>query len=195
MGKFSEPSGTAEPIDSADATLRQMLRLEDDETHQNTLIDSLCAAARAKVEAHIRQRLIARDVTITEDAFPCDGAIDLGVAPVSDIVSVTYIDAAGSEQTLPESDYVLAVSQLPARIRPAYGKTWPVVRAVPDAVTITATVGFGEDASAVPADILHAIRLYAARLYTYREGVVNDDMQGDLPSSIAAMISHHRVWI
>lgn len=192
MGTFSEPSGTAEPIDSADETLRQMLRLEDDETHQNTLIDSLCAAARAKIEAYIRQRLIAREVTITEDAFPCDGGIDLGIAPVSEIVSVTYIDAAGSEQTLPESDYVLAVSQIPARIRPAYGKTWPVVRAVPDAVTITATVGFGAEASAVPADILQAIRVYASRLYIYRE---DDDVQGDLPPSIKAMIAHHRVWV
>lgn len=194
MANIVEPVGTLEPIDENDLELREMLRLESDEKHQDSLIRSLAAAARAKIEAHIRQRIIQRQVSMTVDGFPT-GPLAVPIAPIVSIDEITYTDAGGATQTLSAAAYQLRSAILPNEIWPAYGMTWPVIRCEPDSVQVTLTVGFAENKRAVPADILHAIRLMVAHLNTYRDVAFDGEMAGELPKYVAVMVDHHRLWL
>lgn len=82
------------------------------------------------------------------DWFPCE--IELRRPPVQSVTSVEYVDTAGSTQTLASSRYQLDASSAPGRLRPAYGDSWPTIRLIPNAVTITFVAGY-LTAAAVPA--------------------------------------------
>jgi uncharacterized phiE125 gp8 family phage protein len=92
-------------------------------------------------------------VTQTWDYF-IDGFADqiiLPLAPVQSITSITYVDENGATQTLSSDVYSLKKGD-PGVVVKAFNKSWPSVRAQPDAVKIRFVAGFG-DVAAVPARI------------------------------------------
>ena len=193
MGVFADVEGVEEPIRSDDQSLRQMLRLEPDETHQDVVISSFASTARARIEAFIRQRLIIREMTYVESGFP-RAALVLPIAPIVSITSVAYVDAAGVVQTLAASGYRLRSSVIPNELLPAFGEVWPFCSADPDSVTVTLSVGMADTDATLPPDLLNAIRIYTAHLYAYRETPFDGEMVGGLPKFVADMVAHHRLW-
>lgn len=163
---------TAEPVTAAE--VKTLIPL--DGTDHDTRIGVLITALRQQAEQITGRALATGNFARTLDAFPADaGAIELHFGPVSAIVSVSYVDTAGFTQTL--SGTQLDSASLPARLLPAYGSEWPATRAVPNAVTVTYTAGYGASA---PKEVQHWI---AARIRADIDGcAVPDYMDGLLDS-------------
>jgi hypothetical protein len=69
---------------------------------------------------------------------------------------------------MPASDYVLDAACEPARLTPAFGKTWPSTLPQMGAVSVTFDAGYGT-ASAVPEGLKSWIKLRVGSLYGHRE--------------------------
>ena len=186
------PAAT-ELLSSSDAVLRQHLRLEADETDQDSVIDAYCAAARDKAERYIRRRLITQTLRLTCDGFPC-GGFHLGVGPVQSIEEVAYRDDDEVWQTVASSVYRLIDSVSPAEIGLRYGQVWPVASSDRANVRAEVVVGYGVSASDVPAAIVQAVRLLVAHMFHEREPVTKDGGR-ELPLAVRDLLDPYRVFV
>lgn len=96
--------------------------------------------------------------------------IYLPLPPLVSVDSIKYIDQDGTQQTLANTEYLVDLVSEPARVMPAYGKTWPGTRNQIAAVEVTFTCGYGA-AAAVPEGIKSWIKLRIGSLYEHREEV------------------------
>lgn len=80
------------------------------------------------------------------------------------------MDTDGNSQTLGSSVYRVDAVSEPGRITLAYNQSWPLIRSVTNAITITYSAGYGIP-SKVPDDVKHAIKLIIGHLYEHRETV------------------------
>lgn len=158
-----------EPITLAEAKLH--LRIEEAETSEDGLITSLIVAAREGAEHETRRALIRQTWELAIDAFPpC--AIQLPKPRLIDIVSVTYVDAAGDSQVLAPGAYTTDVENEPGFLLPAVDTDWPDTYDTANAVRIRFRCGFGAAASDVPDAIKAWMKLRIGALYRHREAVV-----------------------
>ncbi len=170
------PAG--EPVSLAEA--KQHLRVDGGD--DDLLIGSLITAARQAAETKTGRQLITARWKLLLDAFPgplmqsASGAsfslpghaILLAKCPVQSVVSIEYLDMNGTTQVMPASDYVLDAACEPARLTPAFGKTWPPTLPQMGAVSVTFDAGYGT-ASAVPEGLKSWIKLRVGSLYGHRE--------------------------
>jgi len=91
--------------------------------------------------------------------------------PLISIDSVKYIDVDGTQQTMASTDYKVDSVTEPARLVPAYGKSWPGTRNEINAVEVTFTCGYGAP-SAVPEAIKAWMKLRIGAMYENRESDV-----------------------
>lgn len=170
------PAG--EPVSLAEA--KQHLRVDGGD--DDLLIGSLIVAARQAAETKTGRQLITARWKLVLDAFPgplmqsasgasfslLGHAILLAKCPVQSAVSIEYLDMNGTTQVMPASDYVLDAACEPARLTPAFGKTWPPTLPQMGAVSVTFDAGYGT-ASAVPEGLKSWIKLRVGSLYGHRE--------------------------
>ena len=171
------PAG--EPVSLAEA--KQHLRVDGGD--DDLLIGSLITAARQAAETKTGRQLITARWKLVLDAFPGPSlmqsatgasfslpghAILLAKCPVQSAVSIEYLDMNGTTQVMPASDYVLDAACEPARLTPAFGKTWPPTLPQMGAVSVTFDAGYGT-ASAVPEGLKSWIKLRVGSLYGHRE--------------------------
>lgn len=115
------------------------------------------------------------------------------LSPLISVDSIKYIDPAGVQQTMSSGDYKVDTLSEPARIIPAFGKTWPTTRQEINAVEVTFTAGFGA-ASAVPAGIRAAIIMYVKAHYEATfDNVKNDEYQRRM-KAVDLLLIPHRVY-
>lgn len=152
-----------EPVTVAEA--KAWLRI--DGSDDDASIAGLIAAARARIERATGRLMVEQTVELRLPAF--SAALVLPRSPVSEIMSVKYVDEAGELQTLDADTYIADLADEAPSITPAYGLTWPSTRVQAGAVIITAVCGYG-DATEVPADLKHAVSLLVADAYANREG-------------------------
>lgn len=126
----------AEPVTLADA--KQHLRIDADNTDDDTLIASLITTARQQAEHRTGRRYGVQTWIRAYDAFPA-WPILLPDPPATEIVSIKYDDTAGTEQTMDPADYRLRPHSEPAVVLPV--KSWPATLAEPGAVRITYRCG------------------------------------------------------
>ncbi len=157
-----EPSVEPVTLDEAKAHLRVT------GSDENALITSLIAVARQAAEDYCQRSLITQRWQKTLDWFP-PGAIELSRGPVQSIVSVKYRDGGGVLQTLAGTEYLLDNGIDPASLVPAYGKAWPATQAVPNAVEVLYSTGYGDAAASVPGPIKSWMLLKLAELFEHRE--------------------------
>lgn len=123
------------------ADVKRQLRLTDDDL--DTHIEALTLAAIRTVETAsgtcgLTQTLVQRFGRLV----PAASAFALWRWPVQSINSITYLDAAGAEQTLDPSNYRLIQHVRPAEVAKTVGADWPSTLAhQPDAVRVTYTAG------------------------------------------------------
>jgi uncharacterized phiE125 gp8 family phage protein len=119
--------------------------------------------------------LITQTWTLKLDRFASDIAIPL--PPCQSIDSITYVDPDGVTRTLASTEYqVFGLGTAEgATVRPAYGNSWPSIRHLPEAVSITFTAGFGDNATDIPEPIRTAIKMRVGHLYEHRESVTTSD--------------------
>lgn len=177
-------------------------------------IDLVAAKAHLKVETSGEDDTISQ---IVDDAIAqIDGAKGSGIAlitqtwrmsldhwrdgiviplrPVQAVVSVTYLDFAGIEQTLDPSLYDLDLDHEPVEIVPAFGVCFPAHKIGRGVIKVTFRAGFGDAADAVPADLIGALKLLIGHRYAHREAVVgveNRDSSAPLPLGVADVIARY----
>ncbi len=190
-------SVATEPITLATARLH--LRLDtigSPPTHpDDALVTALISVARESVENFTELTVAVNDFQMKLDAFPT-AEINLGTWPVNSITSVTYVDANGATQTINSADYVLDTFSKPAQIVPAFGKTWPMVRNQPNAVTVTFEAGYTGDTSPVnnemPKALKQAMLLTITDLYENR-GAITTKQNYEIPVAAQYLMIPYRI--
>lgn len=168
----------SEPISLDEA--KEFLRVEADETAFDTEIGLHIAGARGQVEAVTGTRMFEQVLELKADSFA--DLSHLPVGPVIDVVSVTYIDTAGAEQTIASTDYELFGAMLEQGIRPVVNGSWPTPIGRTGAVTVQLTAGYGATQAELPGQVVLAMLLQIRALF--------DDTSFD----IAPWLVNHRIW-
>lgn len=188
-----------EPITLAEAKLQCQI----DTTDWDTLLPLLIAAARAKAENYMGAAIMQRTLDQTLDAFP-DAEIALEQPPAWNntvplacplsISSITYVDDAGTTQTLAGAAYTLDTSIWPFYVLPAFDTEWPSTRDQANAVTVRYVLGYSSQA-AVPGDIRGWLLMTVAFLFAQRESIMMDGRVSEIPSRWTdAMLDPYRVF-
>lgn len=139
----------AEPVSVDDVKLSARV---DAETFDDQLALLLIPAIRAEAEHRLGRRLITQTVELVLDDFPA-GEIDLRLPSVQSVTSIKYLDTAGAEQTVINTDYSLDTAASPGRVLLDTDAAWPATADVPNAVRVRYVVGYGDDDASVPPNI------------------------------------------
>jgi uncharacterized phiE125 gp8 family phage protein len=155
---------------------------------QDALMASYLRAAMAAIEGRIAKALIERRFRWTVDAWRDAAEVALPVAPVSAIVSVTLVDAAGGETVVPPSSWRL-ISDLH---RPRLAGKGGALPSVPSdgSAAVEFDAGFGPQWADVPADLQQAVLLLAAEYYEHRHD--DDASAPGLPFGVVTLIERWR---
>ena len=151
--------------------------------------DSLLAGLRDRATEAVgkqsKRQIMSATFTLSLDCFPAEIVIDL--IPVSAISSIAYTDSNGTAQTLTAvTDYQTDLSTYdgPARIKPAYGTSWPsTISDTYGAVVVTFVAGYTTTAL-VPKTIKHEICMMTAHWFAQREGVVVGTTASAIPAGL-----------
>ncbi len=216
MGLRLYTAPATEPVTLAQA--KAQLRLETDA--DDTYVTDLIAAARTYFERATGRSLITQTWDLTLDDFPPNGTsaglieypfledsswsmpfefygggslILLPMGYVTGITSLTYLDSSGVSTVLASSGYRLDTSQSIGRLTPSYGNVWPTTRGDIASVVVRYTTGYGA-AAAVPADIVHVIKMLITFWYDGdRSAVLESRVTHPVEHALEAVISSYRI--
>lgn len=187
MLTVSPPASEPLTLDEAKALVRQDFSIEDG------LLSSIISSARARVESFTRRRLISQQVQLRLDGLPA--SITIPCDPVISLGAVTYLDPDGVTQDMPNIGLRLVESSLPARLVWDRNSSLPDMMAGQDTVRITLTVGYGADASAIPSDLVAAIRLLIVHYYGPERSGVIEGGTTEIPPGVRDKLLPHVVWV
>lgn len=189
LRRVTEPA--TEPISVSD----MKLHLRIDSTADDTLLPMLIAAARRYIEDITGRACITSSWEWVLDAFPASPVLELPVWPVSAITTVKYTPRGGVSTTWNSANYVLGSLVRPARLKLAYGVSWPSDELVQlEGVQIRFAAG-SADAASVPDTIKHAIRLLTGHFYENREQVLTGAgiSTSEIPFGVHALLVDERL--
>ena len=155
-----------EPVTIQEAKAHLNVGASDD-THDDELF-AIIAASREEWERDTSTALITR--TLEHRLPQWLDTIRLTVRPVIAVSAVTYIDDAGDEQTVDDSDYYLDIDEI--RFKTAF--TRPTIEDRSEAIRITYTAGYGSDVNKLPQLDRAAIKLMIGYRFENRDMMVND---------------------
>jgi uncharacterized phiE125 gp8 family phage protein len=179
-----------EPLELS--TVQAHLRLT--ETSELGLLDLYAKAAREALERELGRQFISATYDGYLDAFPAGDTIELPMAPLVSVTSITYYDVNDTAATVTASDYDVDVASEPGRIVLAYGKTWPTTTLRPsNAVVVRYVAGYGTEPSNVPAPIRLALLHLTAHAFEHREPVLVGAVQSILPATYWDLVAGYRV--
>ena len=188
MGLTLVTAPAAEPLTTAEA--KTHLRVDNSE--DDVYIGALITAARQEVERYTGRALVTQTWDLTLDAFPWgNGPIWLPRPPVQSVTSISYVDDAGATQTWATANYRVDITGETARIEPAWSLNYPTTRGIVAAVTVRFVAGYGA-AAAVPALMVHAIKLLVGEWYEQRQ-ITTYGAPGRAPWAVAEILSRYRV--
>ena len=177
LTQLSTPA--AEPLTLAEAKLH--LRVDADITDDDSLITALIVTARQQAEHRTGRALVSQQWRYAIDTFPAD-SLELPLPKLQSVQSVSYLDSAGTRQTLANTEYDVITDELVGRLLPAYGKTWPDCRVRPGSVQVSYTCGYGAAAD-VPQSIKAWMLLAIGAWYENREALTSGQPVAELPRS------------
>ena len=159
---------------------------------EDSLLMTLISAATERVEAITGRALITQTWVEYFDCFSTE--ILLRKAPVQSITSIKYIDNADTEQTLSTANYDTDVVSEPARIAPAFGKSWPSdVKSTFSPVYVEYVAGYGDNESLTPDAIRWALFMLISHLYENREATTDLKLI-ELPLGIDNLLYGSKLW-
>jgi uncharacterized phiE125 gp8 family phage protein len=168
---------TTEPITLAELRL-QLGIMDVDATERDSVLTANITAARIWAEWFTQRAFLPQSWGYYADAFPSikpgkpfTDAIDLKL-DLQSVTSIKYINESGSLTTLDPANY--QVDLISSRVLPGFNQSWPVTRAVPNAVQISYISGY-TNAGDVPEDIKKALKIIAGQW---------ENFQGALESGI-----------
>jgi uncharacterized phiE125 gp8 family phage protein len=159
-------------------------------TDEDQYINSLLLAATEWAEKFQNRTFVSRTRILELDEFKT--IICPPYPPLVSVTTIEYVDANGSDQTLSSAYYRVNTGTEPGRITEAYGYSWPTIRAVTGAVTITYIAGYGK-APAVPDDVKAAIKLIVGHLYEHRE-TVSEVTLTNVPMAAKSLLWSNRIF-
>ncbi len=178
---------SVEPVSIAQA--RMQIGLDEADASMDTMLVPFISAAREYVESYTNRSLITAGWAGYLDAFT-DWEIGVSKLPVSAITSVKYYDIDNvQKQLVTDTDFVSDLISEPARIMPAYGKSWPDTYDRPNAVEIAFKSGYGAAATDVPKTIQAAMLMIIAHLEANR----GDEGFRTLPKTINILLNDYRI--
>ncbi|TCT07628.1 head-tail connector protein [Aquabacter spiritensis] len=170
----------AEPLTPAD--LKAFLRVTHDA--EDGLLALLITTARQMVESAAGRILLRQSWRFVFDSWPAAGLLVPALAPVEAILAARLRHADGGESALAPDLFTLRGDRAPALIAFDPPRMPRPDRAL-GGIELDLALGYGAAAAAVPADLVQAVRLFAAHLYERR-----DEAGGDaLPSGVAALLA------
>ncbi len=188
--RTSRTEPQTEPVTAEE--LRAHLGL--DSTEEDAYLESLISAARKMCEESYLWRCIYPQTCVDYfDGFD-SGGMELRWGPDVVLDSVTYLDADGVSQTLSTDVYELGISHGVYYVRLKFDQTFPSTRDHEDCVTVTYTAGWGSTGSgsgstdAVPAPVLHWIKMYAGWLYDRKNNPAPGEFEHLLSGLSAARV-------
>lgn len=176
---------TIEPVSVSE--LRDHLRL-DDHT-ESGMLSGFITAARTHLENIAWRAFISQTWDVYFDAFEAKMVVPR--PPLSSITSITYVDTAGSTQTLSTSIYEAGIENELGHVRLQYNQTWPTTRGHSDDIRVRAVCGYGAASSSVPQPIRQAILLLAGYWYSQRETASNESLS-KVPYAVESLIASYR---
>jgi uncharacterized phiE125 gp8 family phage protein len=168
---------TSEPITLAEAKANLRVVGADEDTD----ITRMIRAARQMAEERLNRALMPQVLAFGADGF-C-GALRAPRPPLREIDSLTYIDADGAPQVLPDTAYLVDEFAEPPTINAAPGTSWPTARAQAGAVVVQYQAGYA-DAASVPEPIRQWMLLAINAFYEHRSAV-NESQTYALPEDFA----------
>jgi len=183
------------------AELKAQVRV--DGPHEDALLAGYIRAATDAVENMTGLRLIDQLWEWSLDAFASAfphrcSAIPLPLAPLLALEQITYLDAQGVAQTLPNDVYLIRGlgSVQPAQLILAPGKTWPSTWHGPGVVLIRARYGW-LDHNSVPEALRQAVAMLGAYWFNQREAASIGPDSGPVshvPYSVREICDSYRIW-
>lgn len=196
----------AEPLSTAEAKV--FLRVDHDD--DDTLIDSLVAAARHALERFTGRAFITQSWTMYLDGFGVarepalfegvrtgpwlttrTGVIEVPRPPLASLTTFKWYNEADTATTVAASIYYVDTNSEPGRIALRTGHTWPAdtLRAA-NGVEIVFQAGYGSAGSDMPPDLLQAVRKMTAYLYEKRD----EGWDGKtIPTDVVALAAPYRM--
>lgn len=165
------------------ATVKQHLRV--DHVDEDQLIGSYLSAAARSFEARTGRNFGAASYTLTLDTVP--SVIELPVAGVIAVSSMTITDADGVVQTIAAGDRTLTLGDFSSYLTPATGATWPAAGPVTNAVDIQFTAGL----TTIEDDLMAALLLMTGHLYRNREATSADALH-TVPMAVDMLLMPYR---
>lgn len=167
------------------------LRVEHSD--EDSYIGALISVARQVAEEFTRRVFVTQTWELRLDRFPdsSECPIYVSLPPLQSVTSISYLDTEGVTQVWSALEYIVDSKSEPARITPAYGKTWPTVRNQISPITIRYEAGYG-DAEDVPQAIKQAMYLIIGHLYERREASIVGAQPFELPMGPQFLLMPYR---
>lgn len=168
------------------------LRVDFDD--DNDYIEGLVGAAIGLLDGPagwLGRALVTQTLEWRGDEFGTCG-ISLPFPPIAEVLSVSYADEDGAEQTVPDTDYRLVGQPNMPRLALSYGASWPSVRWQSEAVRIQYDAGYGA-AEDVPAAIKQAILLMVGHWYSNREAVTLGQIATEIPLAARSLLFPYQI--
>ena len=164
-----------------------------DGADNDAVLMGLIVAAREAAEHETGRALVTQRWRLSLDAWPQDGIIRLPRPPLASVEAVSYLDSAGTRQTLSAAAYQVISDELIGELRPAYNTAWPACRETPGSIRIDYTAGYG-GAAAVPQAIRAWMQLTIGAGDTQRAAIVTGTNVSDLPRPLwDALLDAYRI--
>lgn len=168
------------------AQMKDHLRVEH--SAEDTLISSYITSARLHIEARLAKLLITQDWRINFDSLPSGKVVELPLAPILALNSVSYYTQQAGPTLIPAVDYSIDLNSM----RPKFSLHLQRqnLRAF-GAYELEVSAGYGPAVEDVPADIRHALKLLVAHWFENREAA-SPLTRSHLPLGIRTILEPHR---
>jgi uncharacterized phiE125 gp8 family phage protein len=191
-------ASTCEPISRDEAKL--WLRLDEAQSEDEGLIDTLVTACRRKVEARTERFFFQTVCALHLDEFPEDstGVIRLPASPLVSVASITSYNSTDAATVMSSSDYTVDTVSEPGRVSLRSAGSWPSSLRTIDAGVVQFTAGYststGDGSTGLPAacaPMVSAVKLLLAHLYENRQQVLAPGGAAaiDLPYGVEYLLS------
>lgn len=158
------------PVTVAEVKVDARIDHDDD----NTLLESLIAAATTRAEDWARRAFVTRTYELALDCWPGNGIVALPMPPLASVTAVKYYDWDNMLHTVAPGEYIVYSDVEPGMVSPIYTQWWPPAQLRPvSPIRITFTAGYG-DAAAVPETFRQLIRALVVLDYEHRDGMTPD---------------------
>lgn len=173
-------------------TAKAFCRVEG--TEDDSLFDLFVAAATSAAEAETNRALITQTWVKSFDYWPKTSQIPIEIAPLQAIVSISYINTAGTTVVIDEANYITVANANVATVIPGINYIWPTdIADRPDAIRIEFTAGYGASETAVPEPIRHWMMVRVSTMNEYREQFLQGTLAVLPPVYINGLLDPYRL--